>query len=651
MSDSNRVSRGVSSRVSRATEDKGMLPADGTDPTHQVARRGPGPFLARSGSVYLFQIRWPKELGGGRGHAPLRVSLGARPATEARATAARLAGFAQVKFRELSMRKKADEGEDTDTAQDQADMPDALQARAEVLGELKAYARILSQEPARMTPEEERRAKAWHGLVDIAREVEKGKDGNSIIRSNARLLAGSYADELLATVPPPLEEPDAEMDAVAIPGHEATTDQVRDADPVGSTEGPARHVEPAAAGITEVTATMPSISRIEEDGSDTDPDADRRFVKRPASQHPTFSRMAERYLRGYATQAGKGSKDVATARMRCELFAELIGNHPVDTYEGADLQAYLDYLTYWPGNNNERPTDLSPWQIIEDNKDLHLQPLAMKSLREGYLSVVKRVIRFEMVKRGYRDPFSGVKLFYPRTAASTRPAQPLSAQAISNIFKTGLASGLHDETFLPLLGNLTGRRLGLLIYLTGNDIREKYPDVWVASTSGLVKVDGSWRRVPYKTEASTTFFVLNRFLHDIGFTQWARGKGDAFLFPHFHSLADPSKSASQYMQRLWRRAGIEPGQGEFFHSLRSGQIEELRDSKIDARDRRLQVGHSVGNDQHDNYGFMSITETRAREMARLPLNPEIDYSIFRNLDFEKMYQAKRIKGQRRKSAG
>lgn len=332
MSDSNRVSRGVSSRVSRATEDKGILPADGTGSMHLVARRGPGPFLVRSGSVYLFQIRWPKELGGGRGHAPLRVSVGARPATEARAVAARLAGFAQVKFRELSMRKKADEGEKVDAARSEADRLDALQARGEVLGELRAYARTLSQEPARMTPEEERRAKAWHGLVDIAREVEKGKDGNSIIRSNARLLAGSYADELLATVPPPLEEPDAEMDAVAIPGHDATTDQVRDADPVGSTEGPARHVEPAAAGITEVTATIPSISCIEEDGSDTDPDADRRFVKRPASQHPTFSRIAESYLRGYATQAGKGSKDVATARMRCELFAELIGDHPVDTY-------------------------------------------------------------------------------------------------------------------------------------------------------------------------------------------------------------------------------------------------------------------------------------------------------------------------------
>ena len=226
----------------------------------------------------------------------------------------------------------------------------------------------------------------------------------------------------------------------------------------------------------------------------------------------------------------------------------------------------------------------------------------------------------------------------------------MSADAINRIFQAGVDGGFLDEALLLLLGNLTGRRLGLLIYLTGNDIREKYPNVWVASTSGLAKVNGSWRRVPYKNDASTTFFVLHDHLHDIGFIDWARGKGDAFLFPHFHSLADPSKSASQYMQRLWRRAGIEPGRGEIFHSLRSGQIEELRDLKVDARDRRLQVGHSVGTDQHDNYGFQSITEKRARDLAKLPLNPEIDYALFQGLEFEKMYQAKRIKGQRRRNS-
>lgn len=643
---SSRVSRGVSSGVSREAVPEGAPEVGYGRESPKAVRRGPGPFLVRSGSVYLFQIRWPKELGGGRGVAPIRLSLGARPAADARDLAARLAGLARMRFGEVTMGGKKESEANKQTLRE-SEAVETLQARGELLGELKAYARILSSKtPARMTPEDERRATAWRGLVDVAREVEKGEDGNGIIRTHARLLAASYADQLMEAGPQAGATPFA--DAGPADSHRPTADDQSGTVilPAGSEVGPTPSSSVYAARHT-ASDTPPPLA---EPKNSYAAGADRRFVKRPASAHPTFSQMADTYLRGYQTQAGKGSRDVGTARMRCDLFAELIGDHPVDTYDGADLQAYIDYLAFWPANTNERPADLTPWQILDGNKDLHLQPLAMKSLSEGYLSVVKRVIRFEMTKRGYRDPFAGVKLFYPRTAAPSRSAQPLSAQAITRIFRTGVEGGLLDEALLPLIGNLTGRRLGLLIYLTGNDIREKYPDVWVASTGGLVKVDGRWRRVPYKNDASTGFFVLNNFLHEIGFTDWARSRGDAFLFPHFHKLADPSKSASQYMQRLWRRAGIEPGQGEIFHSLRSGQIEELRDSKIDARDRRLQVGHALGGDQHDNYGFMSLTEKRARELARLPLNPEIDYSLFRGLDFERLYLAKRIKGQRRKSA-
>jgi hypothetical protein len=52
-----------------------------------------------------------------------------------------------------------------------------------------------------------------------------------------------------------------------------------------------------------------------------------------------------------AAQAREAAKDVAiaskdehikSARMRLKLFTELIGDHPVDTYNGTDLQAYVE---------------------------------------------------------------------------------------------------------------------------------------------------------------------------------------------------------------------------------------------------------------------------------------------------------------------
>jgi integrase len=204
---------------------------------------------------------------------------------------------------------------------------------------------------------------------------------------------------------------------------------------------------------------------------------------------------------------------------------------------------------------------------------------------------------------------------------------------------------------LPLLGNLTGRRLGLLVHLTGNDIRMKYPGVWVAQTSGIVLTkEGIWKRVPIKTDQSTTFFVLHDLLREIGFIAWAQSRGEDFLFPTLTSLKDPSKQASTYMQRLFRKAGVPGNRREVFHSLRGGHIELMRTNKVDPRDRRLQAGHKI-EEEHELYGFKAISEERAREIAHAKLKEEVDYSMFRGLDFGKLARARRTLGRRPKPDG
>ncbi|WP_454686952.1 hypothetical protein [Agrobacterium leguminum] len=209
---------------------------------------------------------------------------------------------------------------------------------------------------------------------------------------------------------------------------------------------------------------------------------------------------------------------------------------------------------------------------------------------------------------------------------------------------------------LPLLGHLTGRRIGLLIHLTGNDFREKFAGVWVAQLASVKKIDGVWVSTPHKTEASTSYFVLHQFLSEIGFVEWAVRQKGRFLFPNLMGLADPSKSASSYINRLFERAGIkqknrkgddgEAGGREVFHSLRGGNIDDMRDAKIEGRARRMQSGHQVGSDEHDNYGFMNLGERQARQIAELPLDPGIDFSVFRGLDFDRIARKKRLSGPR-----
>ncbi len=59
---------------------------------------------------------------------------------------------------------------------------------------------------------------------------------------------------------------------------------------------------------------------------------------------------------------------------------------------------------------------------------------------------------------------------------------------------------------------------------------------------------------------------------------------------------------------------------------------------------RVQAGHSAVTDEHDLYGFDVATEKEARKLKTLPLDPEIDYSIFRVLDFDAIAKRKRVAG-------
>ena len=576
------VSRGVSSRVSLGVSRNG----ENHGPKRRKPKgRGPGPYLVRSGSVYLFQIRVPKELGGGRGTRPIRISLGACPAKRARRLADLLAAEARARFER--MRMMMDDENENGRPDGEAEKPDCIyqgdtlgEVLAEMRGELKMALASVSQPAPRMTPEEQRRAEGWKGLVEIGREVAKGEQGSRLVVDNAEVLKKPYVDKLMSTVSP-LPEGAAVEAPKSFRQQPMVQPEVRA--PAPADPEPIKAEAPRFGMAPEPDRP---VAEAEDDDEDDEDDEDeherakeRRFVPRKESRKPRFSKVARSYFKGWEDKVGKDNKDIRSARKRADLFIELIGDHPADSYVGKDLKAYLRLLKYWPGNNNERRKDWTAHQIIEDNRELRLRPLSMNSLRRNYIGIVRTIMAEAAVDHEFRNPFEKVRLRFPNTARPAKPTQPLSSAGISSIFRTGVDSGLLDEAMLPLLGYLTGRRLSLLVHLIGNDFREKYPGVWVAETNGIVKMDGIWKRVPFKTDASTGFFILHDFFHQIGFVEWARSRGDTFLFPELMKLEDPSKSASSYMQRLYHRAGVEPGKREVFHSFRSGNIEEMRDQQ------------------------------------------------------------------------
>lgn len=596
----------------------------------KLKTRSSGLYLVRSGGTYLFQIRLPKRIGGGAGSRPIRVSLGALPHQEAREIADALAALARTVFREIEKKMAGYEGPDL------ADIASAF-ANEDIPADdwpFEFATLILKgglfdlREPARAPTSEEARGLAMmRGLVHIGREVsskQSGQPHDEMIADNADILIARHVAKYDEMVGP-----------VSIPEQLYSSTQL----PVP----PAPNAMPVAPSIKR--SKKGPISRSETPAFK----GDRRTVERKPSTKPLFSQIASEYLT--LRQSGKSGKstDLDIAEFRLNLFVELIGDHPIDTYTPTDLQAFIELLKFWPARQRDRDESLTPRQIIAGNQDFHLETLALKTLQEGYVAVVKTVFGSRTTTYDYSNPIAGTKLVYPDSARDSVPTEPLSKKKVDLLLNTGVQSGLLDNAMLPLLGLLTGRRLGLLVHLQGIDFREKFEGVWVAQTGGIVYGDGVWRRVPYKTNASVSFFVLHNFLVEIGFPQWAKEQGNEFIFRELMRLADPSKSASSYMSRLMEEAGIKDVAQEKFHSLRASFISTSGDKGIEARDRKLQAGHELGADEHELYGFQTLTETKARQIAYMPL-PDIDLTPYQGLDFDRLAMAKRTRGRRAKQA-
>lgn len=365
-----------------------------------------------------------------------------------------------------------------------------------------------------------------------------------------------------------------------------------------------------------------------------------------ASGCPTFGEVSGRYIE-LRRAMGVAKGEIDTLMLRRKTFLDVGRDKPVDEYGPSDLQNYVIRMQCWPVDANKRIEDGVAWDtkdILEANRDRSQRPMSLKTMKDGYVANIRTMMRSEMIERAYRDPFAGARLRWPSGFAPSMPREGLDVDVLNRTFELGRASGQLDEAMLPLVAFLTGRRMGLLLYLRGSDIREKH-GITIAQTAGIILNNGIWQRVPIKTEESATYFVLHNFLVEIGFVEWARAQGDKWLFAAAHEHPDPSKYASKVMARLLQRAGARGGNIETFHSLRGDAISGMRSKTVQARAARLQAGHELGS-EHDKYGFKALNAAEARKLANLKLSRELVLDPFRNLDFDRMAAARRQRGRK-----
>ena len=359
-----------------------------------------------------------------------------------------------------------------------------------------------------------------------------------------------------------------------------------------------------------------------------------RAEVKPGTGVPFFSQVSADYV-AMRKAAGAGQSELDTLQLRRKTFIDVLGDRLVTEYFPRDLQDYVLKMRFWPANVTKRfdrsagKPALDAWNttdVLAANADLHEKPLARKTMAEGYVANNRAMIRYGMNDFTYRDPFAGVKIRWPPELRLSAPRESIDLDVLNRLFANGVASGCLDEALVPLILYLTSRRLGLVLYLRGSDIRRKHGGV-VAQTAGIVCVNGVWQRVPIKTDESMGSFVLHELLDAIGFVDWSMARGDSWIFGALHEHSDPSKYASQFLNRRLVAAGAKGGSIETIHSLRGDGIDELRDADVDPRARRLQSGHALDN-LHDSYGRKSLSRKDAMAIATRSLPAGIDWSVF-----------------------
>jgi len=471
---SKRVSRNVVHKVvrqKRATEDLERRP------------RGPGrapTYLVRRLSTYFFQIRPPSSLAAGRlSCAPIRVRLGVLPRREAQRRASWLGALAQARFRHWSY--QVDSLADgytpcSDVGFPKGNSPEEFLANMLTFLE-DAAAKIANPPPwPEISPEVMRYGASFQEAVLIEKEVRKGEAGNPTVVARANLLREDVwnrwrAGQGLAPAGAPISDVIGKLTEVA-DRQLAILER--------TSLGPASR---SAMSLDQRPAKA-STQLPEQPQERVPPSVD-------TSSAPKFSELEEEYFE--LRRAGGASESaISTGRRRAATFIALVGDRPIDCYLPIDLQNFVNELQYVPlelsreGENTEDLQRMGIHAAIEKNKtESCYEPLALKTIKDGYVQTVRAIINNAVGLRRLRNPFDGYRVRWPDNAKPSVKREALDYEKVDKVFRLGVDSGYLDDAMVGPLCLLSSRRIGILPFIRGSDFDRKH-GVDIVRVNGIV---------------------------------------------------------------------------------------------------------------------------------------------------------------------
>ncbi len=128
--------------------------------------------------------------------------------------------------------------------------------------------------------------------------------------------------------------------------------------------------------------------------------------------------------------------------MRLDVFLALMPDLPITEYRPRDLQLYVNKLQWLPleygreGKHSAKIRALGPAMAIERNKaEQCWEPMARKTMEDGYLQVMKAVINDAVRNGGFTHPLAGARIAWPKNAKPSVAREALDDERLNAVFR------------------------------------------------------------------------------------------------------------------------------------------------------------------------------------------------------------------------
>ena len=352
-----------------------------------------------------------------------------------------------------------------------------------------------------------------------------------------------------------------------------------------------------------------------------DPSPDEPIVTRDTLLSVAATPVVEK--RCEALSSGGTNRYADHVRHSLRTFLEIVGDKALRRYVPADLQEYANVMACVPSNLSKLSQfrGMGLRDAAQANARLKVpKPCMAEKTIDKYLTEVRHIwLRATASVPDVRDIGAG-SVTMPRNAAPALDREGLPPAVISRWFAEAARYREPHMRWLPVLGLLTGMRLGEIVFLQPGDFVE-YEGYQAID---LRRFKDSNRHL--KTKTSLRVVPIHPMLHEVGFMSWISTQKGKWLFPVFHDAADPADAAQKRMAYWMKALGIHVPQIATFHSLRHSAKAWLR-AIAGTRIADLMQGHalpSVGS----KYGFMLLQVEEIEQIVTGAAPRDVDFGAY-----------------------